>query len=347
VKRIGLVAIVLLALSGRARADWRDGCPAGNLQSAADVTYTKAADAPGPGETNPRLLGPAPQLDSALVPTRVLLAPAYLHFEGSSDAPRAQLIGALAQVNLNAGQSAPTRAVVFGASLTVPYLNVEGNNLAAGGQSAPAPAQLGNLVLGLSLKRHWLTSFLDDRTTDARAYIAGVRNAWAVQLIGAARPWSHDADGSTILLQRTAFDAALFTPHKAGGPAFEWRSEGVGCFAPFIHVRLSVVFSKDARDQHWSIFAPQTLALGLAPSSRFTAMVQYGMVFSAYTGPAGGAGQAVLPTNVVHRIRFGVDLSGGSISAGAALDLFLNSALYDGTALVGYVAYNFGEGWGL
>jgi hypothetical protein len=337
-----LLALCWGAVGRAGIAEWRDGCPAGNVQQTPDIVFADPAAAPPYSGTDPRLMGPAPQLDSALVPTRVLLAPAYLHFAGDDEAPRARLLGGLAQVKVNAGESHSTNPWVGGLSLTAPYLAVLSGDLAPDGQPAPAPDQAGNLVLALSLQHYWLTSILDDPDTDAKVYIAGLRNAWALQLTGAARPWSHDAEDSAILLQRTAFDAALFTPHKAVGGSFEWRTEGVGCYAPFIDVRLSLLLTRDASEQHWSLFAPQTLAVGFAGSSSATAMVQYGMLFSAYSGPAA---KAVLPTNVVHRVRFGLDVAFASeFSIGVAFDVFLNSSLYDGTAFEGHLAWNFGDG---
>jgi hypothetical protein len=346
-----LAAGALLAVAGRAWGDyspeWRDGCPAGDVELNPDVSYASADAAPLSRATEPRLVGPAPELDSALVPTRLLGALEVLHFgSGGADGP-ARIIGALVQLHLNfrIPETADAHPWVGGFTLTVPYLNTFSGDSAPDGSPSPAPGDVGNMVLALSGQHYWLTSILSGRSADVAGTVAGVRNALSGQLTFAFRPWTSDQnepDEVFPLLQRTTFNSAYFAPHPSIGGAFEIRSEGVGCYAPFIHLRLSFAGNQDAAEQHFMLFFPETIAAGIAPTSNSTIMIQYGLLFSGYTGTAA---QALLPSSVVHRLRFGLDYTSSSgWSAGGSFDLFLGNALYDGTALEAYLSWNFGFG---
>lgn len=343
---VAVPIVFLVATASRSWAGgWRDGCPAGALQQNPDVTYPTPEAAPSYPGTNPRSIGPAPQLDSALVPTRALLTVPFLHFSSNQSASRARMLGGIAQVSANSGNQSDveTSPFVGGLKLTVPYLDLLSGDSSSSGQPTPTAREFGNVVVAGSLQHYWLTSILADKASGGPVDIASLRNAWAIQGILAFRPGPSNVGDATILVQRTAFDSALFAPNFTLGTAFEVRTEGVGCYAPFIDVRLSVLGNQDAAEQHWMMFFPETVAVGFTPGAQaFVAMFQYGLLFSAYTGPSN---QALLPPSVVHRFRFGLDFfSDPGFSAGAHLDLFAGNALYDGTAIELYTSWNFGLG---
>jgi hypothetical protein len=344
-----LATIVILVSTRTAHAgidtDWRDGCPAGNMQTAGDVSYASSDDTPKYRGTNVRRTGAAPDLDSALIPSRFGLAGFYAHLSSSASGAGvpAYLAGWIAHAHQNVDFSETDERIwSFGASEMLAGMEITENSTTA--------FQLGNFVFAPSLRRHWTTTGTDveksapDRFDSSVIDPVGLRHAIAFQgLIAGRYQWGTgpgEADQDFRLLQRTAFDGYLIAPRETLGLAFETRSEGVGCYAPFVHLRLSILGTHDTAGKLMAL-APQTLAVGFYASSHFAIMFQYGLLLYEATNREH---RALLDTNAIHRFRIGGEWTSQDWSFAAHFDLFRGSTLYDGTVFGFSVSHGIGAG---
>jgi hypothetical protein len=141
----------------------------------------------------------------------------------------------------------------------------------------------------------------------------------------------------TSLWRREAFEGYLISPRPTWGAAFEIRSEGVGCYAPFVHLRMSATLTDAVTDpaqsprEHMVWLAPQTLTFGVSPSSHASVLFQYGLLVYFTGETARGSPASLIGATAVHRFRFGGERVAGPLSFSAHLDFFLGSTLYDGS----------------
>src|SRR6185295_7600751 len=119
------------------------------------------------------------------------------------------------------------------------------------------------------------------------------------------RPFVYVPEETVVLWRRSAFESYLWSPNRLLGAAFEYRSEGVGCYAPFFHLRLSGMLTHDLAARAMGIL-PQTVAGGLAVSTNASIFFQYGILISL---AADGSANDVFGSNVIHRFRVGLDWS--------------------------------------
>jgi hypothetical protein len=339
-----LVVVAIVFASTNAQADfqseWRDGCPAGSLSVKPDLDYTTDKGPPVYPRTEATRTGAAPDVDSELVPTRFTAVAGYSQFSSSLNAP---------------GQSArPVAGTIIAHLNRRIYESNLGHQLSLGftgmySEMAFLPhdvetvAQSGNLVVGASLRGHWLTSGTvvdksrpssdDNGPIDA----VGLRHAVAAQVLVFGRPWdggTNAQQNDALFLQRTAFTPYLMSPNGGAGFAFETRSEQVGCYSPFIHVRLAFYGTSDAGK--FDLILPETIAVGFSASEHFSLMFQYGLLIFDHTGNDADSHDhrfALLGTNVIHRFRFGGSYDADWGSVAAFIDMFRGADLYKGGVL--------------
>lgn len=353
---------VVLALTSTAFADndfdsnWRDGCPPGNLEKVPDVIADSrggsAAHVQDAYDTDARLSGAAPQFDSAFVPSRIAVIGDYSHLTADDgnmaadhrDSGRARLLGSTLQVAVNAQLH---EGWVLGVQAMDGYAaRLSGDMPANSTTSSNAQTNWSNFVLAAAIKHHWLSSFVHVRkkwwedTTDTEGTIAALRHAAAGQIV-LATPWTdaNNADALAIA-RRNAFDSYQFIPHGVVGGFFEYRSEGVGCYAPFFHLRLGAFWTRDGLSQSMLVI-PETVAGGLSVGDNVQVFFQYGLLValqhtSMMEDPVFGA-------SVIHRFRFGFDWADASWGIGAYLDYYRGSDAYGGAMFGLHLSY---KPWG-
>ncbi len=341
-----MIAVAWLGMPQIARADFdvdlRDGCPPGAREVRRDVAYASAADIAPYGGTQEKLTGPVPELDSALVPTSFVMAGSYTHYSPAMAAQRARIWEGSLMAHLNLA----TDRTWLDDDLSIGFTFIASGASVSSGDSVAmvpnaAPSEYGNLVLAVSLRGHGLTSIIDN----GPPRLSALRHAWAFQVLGAIPPGSQDsaaAKQALTLEQWYPYDSYRYAPHWALGASAEWRMESIGCYAPFVHLRIGFVMNpnldtKTGETDNVMFLAPQTLTLGVYPTARLAAMFQYGLLI--YYSPAAPRRDDPLPgTNAVHRFRFATELPVGTVRVGAHLDLFRGATLYDGTVFGVYVS---------
>jgi hypothetical protein len=335
-----LVGAIVAASAGAARADydpeWRDGCPGGNLSLKPDVAHQASDALPRYAGTRPELTGAMPQPDSALARDQIGFDGTISHFAspgGGRDS--ASLYGA--GLRAHAGGSHYGRDFHYGAGLGV---LLSGHRL----QDSPTPIdRLGNLVLEPELHLQWGatgTNFVDS-LGDPEHQAAGVRNGFALQAILALPFDQSDAARAmaTTVWARAAFEGYRVSPRPTWGGALELRSEGVGCYAPFVHLRLSLTFTQIATrpdapaDDNLVLLAPETLAFGFSPSSHLSVWLQYGLLVYFAPGDRDGPASSVIGETAIHRFRFGFEAMFDGWSVTPHVDYFRGSKMYDGTVV--------------
>jgi len=347
-----LVLALLGATVHAARADydpeWRDGCPAGNLARLPDIAHS-AVDPlePYPG-TRPELAGALPQPDSAFGRTQLGTDFTLSHFASpGGEIHAAAVYGAALRGALSVAVS-HWRHVRWSAGLRAA---LSSHHLDDGSLSLD---HLGNLVVQPELRWQWVAigSNPIDSVGDPAHPPASLRNGIAVQAI-LARPRDQGeaarVDGARIW-RRTAFEGYLVSPRPTWGGALELRSEGVGCYAPFVHLRLSLTATEAATDpmdpshERLVVLAPQTLSVGFALSSHASLLVQYGLL--VYLARSEGASErSPIGATAIHRFRLGGErvFANGRLTMSGYLDLFAGSALYDGTNVGFSMTWNLGD----
>ena len=279
----------LAALAAPARADYRDGCPAGA------VPRRFLADQ----------LGPAADRDSVLTPSRVELAVGDNYYTSRPAAPRARVytFAPRAQYDLAFDDRHALVFALWGEGL----LRLPDADL-------PQTMRWANTLGGVAVR--WGSMTEVDVLEHVR--IPTLREASALELIG-GRSWiapdPSSTGGDALILRelgvRSTFDGYLRQPGWVIGGAFETRYEIVGCAAPFFHFRVAPTISGIADAfQIWTL--PLTAALGIAATSDASIYVQYGVAVRHY-GNANrfmlASGQTLdltgMPTT--QRIRLGFD----------------------------------------
>jgi hypothetical protein len=335
-----LVLVIVAASAGAARADydpeWRDGCPGGNLTRTPDVAHQASDALPRYDGTRPELTGALPQADSGLARDQVGFDGTVSHFaspEPGRDSASLYGGGLRAHGGVPLGGHDFHYGAGLGALLSYHRL-----------QDSPRPVdRLGNLVLEPELRMQWVATGTNvvDSIRDPEHQAAGVRNGVALQAI-LARPFDQgDAARAmaTGVWTRTAFEGYRASPRPTWGGALELRSEGVGCYAPFVHLRLSLTFTRIATlpdhpaDESLVLLAPQTLAFGFSPSSHTSVWLQYGLLVYFAPGDRSGPGSSLIGETAIHRFRFGIEraFDGGSVAT--HVDYFRGSKMYDGTVV--------------
>lgn len=331
--------------------EWRDGCPAGNLARLPDVQH-RAADALERYDgTRPDLVGALPQPDSAFGRNQLGIDTILAHSEATKDSDDRTVIGGAA---LRGAINIPVSHWYHLRWSTGLHVSLSARHREEGDQTAN---RRGNLVLQPEFRWQWVATgsntvdSLDDREHQA----AGLRNGIALQAI-IARPLDQSdaarAD-KAMVWRRSAFEGYLVSPRPTWGGAVEIRSEGVGCYAPFIHLRLSLTVTDAATDpenpghEQMVFLAPQTLTFGVALSSHASVLVQYGLlVYLANNDRTDGtAPQSLIETSALHRFRFGGEWVFGDehLTGAAYLDLFRGSKLYAGTVVGVSLTWNIGD----
>lgn len=349
--RIALALAVVMAAGGSARADydpeWRDGCPGGNRSRTQDIQHRwadKLDDYPG---TRPERVGALPQSDSALGDNQVGLDTMVARFASLGNGSGAASAAAEAlHVHLN---------YPFARWLLARWAG--GLNLAASAQQLEdgrtRTARLGNAVIQPEMRMQWVATGTNvvDSVKDPDHQAAGLRNGLALQLILAV-PFDQGMSARAArasLWRREAFEGYLVSPRSTAGAAFEIRSEGVGCYAPFVHLRLSATFTDIVTDpaqsprEHMVWLAPQTLTVGVSPSSHASVMFQYGLLVYFTGETARGSPESLIGATTLHRFRIGGEYVWRSLTFSAHLDFFLGSTLYDGSMFGVSVNYHTGD----
>jgi hypothetical protein len=338
-KAAWLALAMLGADAGAVRADydpeWRDGCPGGNLARTPDVQHQASDRQASYGGTHPELTGALPQADSALARDQIGIDGTISHFASrGNDGPSTSMYGSALRVH---GGVATGGDVHWGAGLgaILSYHRL---------QEGPTMVErLGSLVLEPELRAQWVATgtHIIDSVGDPEHQAAGLRNGFAVQAI-LATPLDQSTAAraeATAVWARAAFEGYRVSPRPTWGGAIEMRSEGVGCYAPFVHLRLSLTFTEVADQpaepstEHLVLLAPQTLALGFSPSSHASVWLQYGLLVYFAPGDRIGAAASLVGETAIHRFRFGFERWFGAVSASAHVDFFRGSTRYDGTVV--------------
>lgn len=329
--RLAAALGMLAAATATARADyeveWRDGCPGGNLARTPDVRHREDDRLERYDGTRPELIGALPQPDSALGGNQIGIDSTIGHFASPGDGrPSASLYGGVLRVHGNAPVSHGGH-VRWSAGLGA---MVSAHRLEDGRTIVDL---LGNLVLEPELRAHWVATGTNivDSLGDPEHQAAGLRNSVALQaIIAAPLDGSDRARADRLALwRRDAFDGYLMSPRATVGGALEIRSEGVGCYAPFVHLRLSAMLTEPQMGR-MAVVAPQSLSLGFALSSRTSLLLQYGLLVYLTRN-----GQEVedppIGATAIHRLRVGGERAFDDFTMALHFDYFTGSALYDGT----------------
>jgi hypothetical protein len=336
-----LVLVIVAAGSGAARADydpeWRDGCPGGNLSRTPDVLHRASDLPPRYGGTHPELTGALPQADSGLARDQIGLDGTVSHFASPGNGGNSTSLygGALrlhGNVPIGGGHDVHHGA---GLGAVLSYHRLQ--------DGSAMVDRLGSLVLEPEFRAQWVATGTNivDSVGDPDHQAAGLRNGVALQAI-LAEPLDQGMAArvaATGVWSRDAFDGYLVSPRPTWGGALEIRSEGVGCYAPFVHLRLSLTFTEVATQpaapstEHVVMLAPQTLAFGFSPSSHTSVWLQYGLLVYFLPGDPGGVSSSLIGATAIHRFRFGIERVFGGVTAAAHVDFFHGSAMYDGTVV--------------
>ena len=359
--RLAIAVIAWLCAPRPARADydsdWRDGCPPGNLERAADYLAYSRAHPPGaaaapaaPYSTDANQTGPSDGFDSAIIPTRLLVLGDYAHYADgrvtvpggdSRDIGRARLVNVLVQAHLNVPLAVDDQ-LRLGVTAVAPWAQ-----RLPGDGAGSAPHQFGNIAVMTSLRFGWLSSYLHRRqgSADPEGDVAAVRHAIAIQGMVTGAPVDYDRADRLILARRSGFEGYLFTPRRSYGGSLEYRAEGVGCYSPFFHLRLSGFGT--ATDGRTTLLLPQTVALGLAVASDTSVFFQYGLLVTVGAQDQRPDQEPLFVSDAVHRLRVGIAWSFPRWSVTAHLDQFLGNAAYQGTLLTVYMSLHIGGhgGW--
>lgn len=350
-----IVVGLVTASTGYARADydpeWRDGCPGGNLTHLPDVQYRKADTLESYAGTRPDLVGALPQPDSAFGRNQLGIDSVLAHSATvDANTPSTLVAGAALRGAINI----PIGHLYHLRWSTGLHATLSRRHFEEGGQMVN---HLGNLVLQPEFRWQWTATGSNtvDSIGDPEHQAAGLRNGIALQAI-VARPFDQSVAARTsgaMIWRRDAFEGYLVSPRPTWGGAIEIRSEGVGCYAPFIHLRLSLTVTDAATDpsdvahEHMVFLAPQTLSFGFALSSHASVLVQYGLLVYVARGDSGPGFPlaSLIETSALHRLRFGGEkvFAGGQLTAAASLDLFLGSQLYHGTRVGVSLTWNMGD----
>lgn len=324
-----------------ARADydpeWRDGCPPANFERAADhIAFSRSIDRPEAAHddynTDPHQVGVVPDFDSAFLPTRIAVLGTYSHFADSSDevspdehdaATRARLFGGALQLHVNWTVADEWR---LGASVTAGVLD------RLSGDSGSTPRQLANIAFAPAIRHGFLTSFIH---AEPGHTIAALRHGVALQGLVTASPTTFDAMERLVLMRHSAFDSYLYSPHRTWGGFFEYRIEGVGCYSPFIHLRLGGTKTTDLAG-HGMWVLPESVAAGLAVAADASVFAQYSVLVAVGTNPV--ESDPILGSNVIHRFRIGLEWESPLATLGTHLDLFRGSVAYNGTVIGVYAS---------
>jgi hypothetical protein len=346
--------------AGAARADydveWRDGCPGGNLARTPDVQHRWADTLERYDGTRPELIGALPQPDSALAGNQIGVDSRIAHFASpGAGGNSASVYGGVLRAHGNAPLSHWSN-VRWSAGLAA---MLSAHRLEDGHTSID---RLGNLVLEPELRAHWVATGTNvvDSLGDVDHQAAGLRNSVAIQaIISAPLDQAMPARSERLgLWRRDAFEGYLVSPRGTLGGALEIRSEGVGCYAPFVHLRLSLTFTDvpiapaqpapvqpapaQPAMERMVMVAPQTLSFGFALSSRASMLLQYGLlVYLTRDGQA--AEGSLIGATAIHRFRVGGERVFDSVTMAVHFDYFLGSALYDGTIVGVSLAWRLGE----
>ncbi|MBA3458603.1 MAG: hypothetical protein H0T46_01470 [Deltaproteobacteria bacterium] len=306
--------------------EWRDGCPAGNMKK-----Y--------PG-TSPRSLGAAPQQDSELVPSRVVIGVESAYYVATTgedeigqplEHPRARVLTEYVALHQNIWR--------FGFTALI-----SGSHRRSGDYEGPSPSRLGNLVLAAAYRRHYLYAFFgeaDEHDETAHAgTIAGLRVAFA----GGASvsiPMRNDVQDGYHLAAFAPFNLHWSTPKsfisfdETIAATGEIRIESVGCYAPFIHLKATAIPNHQAlsnESTRWTLSLSQSIALGMYVSDHNALYVQYALALLG-AGTQSGA-------DAVHRLRAGVEHSRQHSAFGVTIDVMRGSERLNGFVLGAYFAPN-------
>lgn len=353
---IGALALGVVAASatpGLADYDpeWRDGCPGGNLTRRPDVQH-RAADPPERYDgTRPDLVGALPQPDSAFGRNQFGIDSVLAHFAAANNDNNSTVVAGAA---LRGAINIPVSHLGHIRWSTGLHVTMSSRDLEEGDRTV---GHLGNLVLQPEFRWQWVSigSNTVDSLGDPEHQAAGLRNGIALQAI-IAQPFDQSAaaraDG-TMIWRHTAFEGYLVSPRRTSGGAIEIRSEGVGCYAPFVHLRLSLTVTDAATDprdvthEHMVFLAPQTLSFGFTLSSHASVLVQYGLLVYLASNDLVDetAPPSLIETSALHRFRFGGELVlvDRRLTGAAYLDLFRGSKLYSGTVVGLSFTWNMGD----
>lgn len=351
IRVVAVAAAVMAAPARDARADYdpevRDGCPAGNLSRKPDVQQ-RASDTLEPYRgTRPDQVGALPQADSALAPNQLAVDVVVSHFasQGNDSGPTALYGGALyGHLDRPFARWLQARwAIGLGVAGSAHQLE----------EGPDRRFRLGTLVFEPELRAQWVATGTNvvNSLDDPEHQAAGLRNGIAVQGIFAApldTSMGARADSARVW-RRDAFEGYLVSPRATMGGAVELRSEGVGCYAPFVHLRLSATATKAETDparpsvEHLVLLAPQTLTFGFSPSSSASLLTQYGLLVYFTEDTARGSSASLIGASAIHRFRIGGERVVGRVTFAAHFDFFLGSPLYGGTMFTVAMRLNPGD----
>jgi hypothetical protein len=292
-----------IAAPSAARADYRDGCPTGAVARTFRVAQ----------------IGPAPDRESVLTPTRAELWIGNDYFTSRGVASRARLNTLVPHLQYNHEFDDGHAAIieVWGKGL-----------LRRPDDGLPFAALWGNTVVDLAYR--W--GHLAELDVHEHVEIPTLREVHAVQLFGGRSrvdpdPMASELDTMSLrsLALRSAFDGYLVNPGWVAGIALESRYEIVGCMAPFFHLRFAPSYS-GMRDAIQIATLPISAAIGLAVSEDASIYVQYGLALRRYgMAPAFADDRIRLPdmagTYSTQRVRLGFDWRGpADFHFGASID---------------------------
>lgn len=253
-RAICVLAVTVAIGAPVARAEWRDGCPAG---------YDRRDY-----QRDPRL-GAAPSTESALTDGRVLggIDPSYHTAHASS--PRTTTYDYFFHVQER------LRAVTLG--LTGSYLyHLEG---------ATRTWWLHHYVLSIGLRHDFEGELAADQA--AKTQGGSLRRGFVVQAIGGAGSSDlANLDGFRRQAVLRPFDGYLLAS-RVGGFMAEFRMEQVGCYAVFAHLRGGVLwtgFGDAGSTSTAAVMAPATFALGAYVSDHAAVIAEYGVAVQQFSG---------------------------------------------------------------
>jgi hypothetical protein len=282
-RAICVLAVTVMMGATVARADWRDGCPAG---------YDRAGY-----ERDPRL-GAAPEPDSALTGGRALVGLDPTYHTAHASSPRSTTYDAFFHVQ--------GRWSWLTGGLTGSYVyDLEG------------PTRtwwLNHHVASIGLRYDFEGELAADQA--AKTQGASLRRGFAIQAIGGLGSSDLDnVDGFRREVALRPFDGYLLAPRALGVMA-EFRIEQVGCYAVFAHLRGGMVGTGfgDARSaiEVPAVMVPTTLAVGAYVSDQVAVIAEYGV---AVQRPPGSDNYASY-----QRVRAVIDITGNWGSVGGHLD---------------------------
>lgn len=331
------IAMLLALAQGTGNAEpineWRDGCPAGNVKG----NYKG---------TNPRWLGAPPQQDSYLVPSRLLVglesgyyvASTISDENGAREQPRARILVPYASLQQNL-TFIPNRYLSrLALNVLVPH-----GQRRSGDEFGEPPNHPGNVVVSVAYRRHLLYAFFGrpqkNEEETVPDVIAGLRVAYSIGA-SVAFPTGADDDTAAKLSAYTPFNVNWFSSRtfqdfdETLAMSGEIRIESVGCYAPFIHLKASVI--PGSREV---VALTQSVALGIHVTDHNAIYLQYALAILG-ANPLNGA-------DAVHRLRAGIEHSErllyGIISPGAFIDVMRGSDHLSGFVIGLYASYSWEE----